>query len=57
MVITEDEYKDVLKLLIKCNIDLNQGINFALNSDYSPACNNFKEVLSSLTSIIDKIED
>ncbi len=57
MVIKDEEFKEVLKLLIKCNIDLNQGINFALNSDYRPACTNFKQVLASIGSIITKMDD
>jgi len=56
-MLTVDEYRDVLKLLIKCNIDLNQGINYGLNSDYKPAVENFLQVIRSLSTIVDKLED
>lgn len=57
MVLSEDELKTVLKSLVRCTIDLNQGINYALNHDVKNANQNFSDVVNSLSNIIGKIND
>lgn len=57
MALSEDELKEVFKSLVRCNIDLNQGINYALNHDIKNANHNFSDVVNSLSNIIGKIND
>ncbi len=51
MVLTDDELKEVLKELIRCNIDLNQAVNYFLNSNYTAGRKNILDVLENLTKI------
>ena len=57
MTLSEDEIKEVTKKLVRCNIDLNQGMNYFLNSDYTNGRKNFLEVVRNLGNILDKIKD
>jgi len=57
MTLSYEEHTQVLKDLVRCNIDLNQAINYALNRDYKPTRKNMMDVLESLGKIIQKIED
>jgi len=55
--LTNDEKGKVLKSLIRCNIDLNQAINYALDSKYEEARQNLLAVVKSMGTIIDDIDD
>jgi len=57
MPLTQDEIREVTELLIRCNIDLNQGMSACLKSDYSAGRKNFTEVLTNLGKLIEKVHD
>lgn len=57
MVLSENEIREVTKNLIRCNIDLNQGINYCLDNKYDECRKNFLEVIKNLENIIDRIQD
>ena len=57
MTLSENEITDILKSLIRCNIDLNQGVNYYLNSKYKEGTENLLLVTKSLQEIISKIND
>jgi len=57
MPLTQDEIKEVMERLIRCNIDLNQGINYFLSSKYEQGVENFVEVVNNLRGIIKEIKD
>ncbi len=57
MPLREDEIREVTKLVVRCNIDLNQGMNFCLESNYNSGRENFTKVLENLGKIIEKVHD
>ena len=57
MPLTQDEIRDVTKLIVRCNIDLNQGMNAFLESDYSAGRKNLTDVLTNVGKIIEKVHD
>lgn len=57
MPLTQDEIKEVTKKIVRCNIDLNQGFNYFLNSNYTEGYANFVAALSSLQEIMKEVHD
>ena len=57
MALTQDEIREVTELLVRCHIDLNQGMRSSLDSQYTDARKNFNDALGSLQKIIEKVHD
>lgn len=55
MTLSQDELRPIMKELIKCNIDLNQGINYFLSSKYEAGHANLLDVIDNLREIIQKV--
>jgi len=57
MVLTADELPKVIKSLIRCQIDLSQGINAYLCNDTKGGNTNFADVLTNLGVIMKETND
>ena len=57
MVLTVDEVSKVVKALIRCQIDLSQGMNAFLCNDLKGGNTNFAAVLTSLGTIMKETND
>lgn len=57
MTLSVDEIKEVLKILVKCNINLNQGVNYYMNSEYDEGTNNLNKAIKGINEIISKIKN
>jgi len=57
MTLTKEEEHLVLQKILRANIDMNQAIVYAMNSDYENFKKNILAVVESLTVIIKDTKD
>jgi len=57
MPLTQDEIKEVTKKIVRCNIDLNQGFNYFLNSNYTEGRKNWSAVIQKMQEILNEVHD
>lgn len=57
MTLSQDEIREIFEKHLRCTIDIDQGMNYCLDSKYEAGIDNFLAAIKSLEYIIQKIRD